>query len=132
MSGLVRIVLDLVELDRLRRDIEGSPFVRILHDGVEYGIYQEFGFTSRSGNAVPAQPFMTPAVLDAEASLREAFRGVGDLRQADLVVQKVAYDAEREAKSLAPVDTGALKNSIEVSTPEEMPELGIDFARVGS
>ena len=80
----------------------------IISDSVEYGIYQEFG-TKRMG----AQPFLIPAFEDGTKSLPAAIgqaveRGVSP----DDVLKKTAFDIQSLAQQRAPVDTGALKNSI--------------------
>ena len=41
---------------------------RIISDGVEYGVYQEFGTV-----AVPARPCATPAVAEVEKGFAKAF-----------------------------------------------------------
>ena len=60
--NIERIAKDLAPIDTgaLKNSIhviKERPLERIIADGVEYGIYQEFG-TSRMG----AQPFLVPAV----------------------------------------------------------------------
>jgi hypothetical protein len=80
----------------------------IIADGVDYGIYQEFG-TKR----MAAQPFLIPAFEDATKSLPAAMgqaveRGVNP----NDVLKKTAFDIQGNAQKRAPVDTGALKNSI--------------------
>jgi hypothetical protein len=54
-----------VDTGALRASIEtemasGSLEANV-HDGVFYGVFQEYGFHSRAGRWVPPQPFMTPA-----------------------------------------------------------------------
>ena len=112
----VDVVKDVERLRKTIRHMAGTP-VRILHDGVEYGVYQEFG-TSRG---VPAHPFMTPAVEAVRPAFERGWKQVIEemAMSPDDFVEKAARDAEGHAKSRAPVDTGALKNSIAVSKPEE-------------
>lgn len=116
ITGNVQIVLDTKGLDRILAALEGEP-VRILHDGVHYGVYQEFG-TSRG---VPPHPFMTPAVEHIRPAMEKGWKQVleGSGGKAIDLVDKLARDAEAVAKANAPVKTGALRNSITVSTPEE-------------
>lgn len=114
----VEIILDKHKLEELIRDCKGKP-TRILHDGVHYGIYQEFG-TSRG---VPPHPFMTPALEAVREPFRRGLQQIANLRRGEAFVEKVARDAERIAKSNAPVDTGALRASIMVSRPERFQGL---------
>lgn len=62
-----------VETGALKNSImaeeKDSPLAWWVHDGVEYGIYQELG-TSRFA----AQPFMVPAVEAARAEFEEGFK----------------------------------------------------------
>jgi hypothetical protein len=108
-SITVQVAVNRAELDRLIAGCKGAP-ERIVHDGKEYGIYQEFGTRK-----MRAHPFMTPAA----ETVRPAFeRGLGDidnLATMDAYVDKIAHDVEAYAKHFAPVDTGALRASIEVS-----------------
>ena len=87
----------------------GGRVEKIIADGVNYGIYQEFG-TSKMG----AQPFMSPAVEAVRPGWEAAFTNQLTDAQVEGVVTKAAFDIERGAKERAPVDTGALKNSIHV------------------
>ena len=82
----------------------------IIADGVDYGIYQEFG-TKR----MAAQPFLIPAFEDAIKSLPKAV-GQAVERGVDInkVLSKTAFDIQSMAQQRVPVDTGALKNSLHV------------------
>lgn len=84
----------------------------IIADGVEYGIYQEFGAPA---NNMGAQPFLIPAFEDATKSLPAAV-GQAVERGIDInnVLKKTAFDIQGNAQKRAPVDTGALQNSIHV------------------
>lgn len=66
-----------------------------------------------------AQPFMVPAVESVRPGFSKAFRGAQNILHADQIVEKAARDVEAGAKMRAPVDTGALKNSIHVSKGED-------------
>ena len=77
-------------------------------------IDQEMG-TARMGG----QPFMVPAVEAVRAGFTKAFQGAITLAQAEAVVEKAARDVERLAKAFAPVDTGALRNSLAVYSGDE-------------
>lgn len=114
MSSRTRVVIDDKELKRLMSALSAQgDVVRLVADGVEYGIYQELG-TSKA----PAQPFMTPAVEAMRPRFAKALQQTKDLAQVELVVDKVAHDVAARAKSLVPVDTGMLKNSIHVVSGE--------------
>jgi len=115
----ITLRVDDSELQRLIRKSSGKGPVRIVADGVEYGLFQERG-TSRNG----AHPFMTPAVEAVRPGFQKAFADVLTIEQATEVVDKTAFDVERLAKQNAPVDTGALKNSIHVVSGDEF---GITF-----
>jgi hypothetical protein len=109
MSITIHMVTDRAVLDRLIANCHGQA-VRIVHDGVTYGIYQEFGTYK-----MRAHPFMVPA---ADAVVDEFMAGLGDLKnleQADAFVDKTAHDLAGYAQYYAPVDTGALRASIKVS-----------------
>ena len=72
--NIERIAKDLAPIDTgaLKNSIhviKEKPLERIIADGVEYGIYQEYG-TTRMG----AQPFMTPAVERERAQLEAAWK----------------------------------------------------------
>lgn len=107
----VTIELNAQELRALIANT-GGRVERIVADGVEYGVYQELGTVKMS-----AQPFMRPAVEAVRSGFDAAFRNQLTAAQAEAVVVKAALDIERGAKERAPVDTGALKNSIHVEEP---------------
>lgn len=119
MARHVSVVYDNRTLRELIRDCGGKP-TRILHDGVDYGIYQEFG-TSRG---VPPHPFMTPALEAVRSQFLEGLKQIANLRQGENFVELVARRAQAIARDRAPYDTGALKNSIDVHKPNEF--LGTD------
>lgn len=106
----IEIETDFKKLRSLIENLKGKP-VRILHDGVSYGAAQEFG----------THPFMTPAIEAVRPAFNKGWPQVIEKQAltAEAFVEKIARDAEGHAKANAPVLTGALKNSISVSTPEE-------------
>lgn len=106
---IVHVHIDDSKLVELIAATKGKRPVRIVADGVEYGIYQEMGTTR-----IPAHPFMKPA---AEAVRRGYIKAIGQVDNwevAEQVTEKAARDIERGAKQRAPVDTGALRASIHV------------------
>ena len=123
MARNMTVYSDMRRLKQMIASCKGKP-MRILHDGVEYGVYQEFGFTHyQSGNAVPGHPFMTPAIDGVSDDFRKGWQQVSNLEQADDFVEIIARRAEGIAKANAPVDTGALRNSIAVDKPENFGDV---------
>ena len=118
----VTLRVDDRELQRLIRKTAGQGPVRVIADGVQYGLYQEMG-TSR----IPAHPFMRPAVEAVRESFNQAMAKALTMEQVTAVVDKAAFDIERLAKQNAPVDTGALKNSIHVVDGKEF---GVTFEKL--
>lgn len=110
----VHVTLDDAKLKQLITHT-GAEVQRYVADGVDYGIWQETG-TERQGYA---QPFMRPAVEAVRPGWERAFENKLTDDQTEAVVEKVARDIEGLAKDYAPVDTGALRNSIHVAT--DMP-----------
>lgn len=115
----VRVTADFAILDRLIRKCKGTP-ARILHDGTDYGVHQEFGT-----HKMAAHPFMTPAIEHVRPVYNEGLKQLKNLEQADAFVEKLGRDAETVAEARVAVDTGNLKNSIAVHKPEEI--LGIPW-----
>lgn len=111
---MAQVIVDDKELKRLLANIRPGEVVRILHDGVNYGIYNEFG-TSRMN----AHPFMSPAIEHVRPAYERIVRDIKELERLEVAMDKIARDAESRAKDLAPVLTGQLKSSIKVSTPEQ-------------
>lgn len=109
MIGQVQVVVNKAVLEQLIREINGKP-VRYVHDGVDYGVYQEFGTYKMA-----AQPFMNPAADAVRPAFDAGIKKLSNLRQAESFVDKVATDLVGHARAMAPVDTGALKNSIRAS-----------------
>ena len=109
----VTVTVDDRELQRLIRET-GDEVLYIVADGVNYGIHQEFGTVKMA-----AHPFMVPALEHVRAGFEQAFQNKLTDKQVDMVCKKTAFDVEGIAKQLAPVDTGALKNSIHVVKGEK-------------
>jgi hypothetical protein len=105
----IQITVDDRKLRDLIAKTKGPAPVRIVADGVEYGLYQEMGTVKMGG-----QPFMVPAVEKVRPGFGLAMKGAITRAQVEQVVEKTARDVERFAKQFAPVDTGALRNSIHV------------------
>ena len=102
----ITVTVDDRELQRLIRET-GDEVLYIVADGVNYGIHQEFGTVKMA-----AHPFMVPALEQVRPSWVAAFKNKLTNTQIDEVVRKIAFHVVGIAQQLAPVDTGALKNSI--------------------
>jgi len=118
----ITLKIDDRVLVKLIADTKGKGPVRIVADGVEYGLFQELG-TSR----MAAQPFMVPAVEAVRPGFVKAMKGQLTMTQVTAVVDKAAFDVERGAKQRAAVDTAAMKNSIHVVDGDEF---GVTFAEL--
>ena len=114
-------VVDTTKLDKLLASIGKGEPARILHDGVEYGIHQEFGYTSTGGGHVSGKSFIRPALERVKPALTKGWDQVLEkqVMSPDDFIEKIARDAEAIAKREAPYLTGALKNSIGISKPED-------------
>jgi len=91
----------------------GNAKVRryIVHDGVEYGIYLEFGT-----NRMVARPSLRPAYERVTRDLPEAIGQAVELAiNPDDILAKAARDIQALWSTDVPVDTGAYKNSITTS-----------------
>jgi len=106
------VKLDARVLKELLKATSFGSVARWVHDGVEYGVFQELGT-----DKMAAHPFMRPAIEANRRSFEQAFRGAGDrgLFHPVDIVEKVAFDVLGEAQIRCPVDTGALVNSLSVS-----------------
>lgn len=133
-TGAVEIITDTTKLDEILRGLKGEH-VKIVADGVRYGVYWELGHTTSSG-AFLQHPFLAPALEMWRKPLNEAMKEAvdrGDIDKLDAVVDKVAMEVANQAKKEINaikdkgngttsdlVDTGALLNSIQVLDPEEV------------
>ena len=77
----------------------------VVGTNVAYAAYVEFGTSTQE-----AQPYLRPAARRVGRNVDAYFDQADDPEAA---LKKMALDIEREAKHLAPVDTGNLQNSIE-------------------
>lgn len=114
----ITIHADFSQLDAMMRRLRGKP-VRIVHDGVEYGVYQEFG-TSRG---IAPRPAAQTAASEIEPAYQALMERITEVPDPDAAVEKVARDFEGRWKqqivAMQIIDTGAYLNSVTVSTPEE-------------
>lgn len=120
MAETIRLEVDDRRLVQLIRNTGGREPVRIVADGVEYGIFVEMGTSTRSFFGIirkarmAARPFLMPAWEAVRPGFLAAWRQVKSLERKESVVENAANDVERLAKANAPVDTGALRASIHV------------------
>ncbi len=83
---------------------------RIIHDGVEYGVFQEF---SIGGSGHPSLvPAFERHTKDLPKLIGQAIERAIPL---DKVLAKIAFDIQRDWAIDVSVDTGAYRNSIAVS-----------------
>lgn len=114
----IQIRTDFTVLDDMLRRLHGKP-TRIVHDGVEYGIYTEFG-TSRG---IAPRPAASTAASEIEPAYEAWLDRITEDRDPEASVEKLARDLEGRWKSwivqMHIIDTGAYLNSVTVSTPNE-------------
>ena len=115
----IRVEVDTKKLDDLIRTIKPGKVVRILHDGVAYGIYNEFGTVKMS-----AKPFITPALEAIRPAFFKGLKQIRNLQMLEDFVDKISRNAEGIAKPLTRLKTGNLRSSIGVSTPETFTGFG--------
>ena len=103
------IKLDTALLDKIIKNIVlKSVKPRTIHDGVEYGVHQEF--TERG------HPSLTPAFEKHTRDLPEIIgKAIEQGIELDPLLAKIAFDIQADWASDVNVDTGAYKNSIKVS-----------------
>lgn len=115
MPKLIKIVIDDSKLVAMIKQTRGKKPMRIVADGVEYGIHQELLEPPRG------KPFMRPAAEAVRRGFAKAFKAAGsNFALADQIVEKAARDIEKIAKATVHVDTGALRASIHVYKPEQV------------
>jgi hypothetical protein len=99
---------------------------RIIHDGVEYGVFQEFSIAAggrrqttpggRRGMTSEGHPSLMPAferhTKDLPKLIGQAIERAVPL---DRIMAKIAFDIMRDWAADVNVDTGAYRNSITVS-----------------
>jgi hypothetical protein len=112
------ILADFSKLDAMIGRLRGKP-VRIVHDGVSYGVYQEFG-TSRG---LAPRPAAQTAASEIEPAYDALMKQITEVADPDAAIEKIARDFEGRWKqqiiTMRIIDTGAYLNSISVSTVEQ-------------
>ena len=109
MADPVQIKLNTKILDQLIKAIADENITgKVVHDGVEYGIWQEF---TEAGH-----PSLVPAFEQVTRNLPQA---IGAAIEAGVplqtIIDKAAHDIQALWVADVNVDTGAYKNSITVS-----------------
>lgn len=113
-NTFVKVMVDDAPLRKLIKDIEkqGNP-VRFVADGVEYGVFIEFGTAK-----MPARAAGGNAVESLRNTVERVMSQVKSLDQMGTALDKLAYDLEKLWKqnvtSMHAVDTGAYRASIHV------------------
>lgn len=110
MAIQVKIEIDDKVLQRIIKAVAEAEIPQYtIADGVEYGIWQEFG---KSGH-----PSLVPAFETVTKDLPQA---IGQAIEAgvslETVITKAAFDIQALWQADVNVDTGAYKNSIHVET----------------
>lgn len=93
------------QFDAMAIEIE-SEVVYAVGTPLEYSIWQEIGTTFH-----PPQPYMRPSVEEVRAKQMKYLASNAGFDEA---IEDMAKDVRDKAKDRAPVDTGALKRSIEM------------------
>lgn len=98
-------------LDKIIKQIADQQIkTRIIHDGVEYGVMQEFSIGgSGHPSLMPAFERHTQAMPQLIGRAIERAAPLGPL------MKKIAFDIMRDWAADVNVDTGAYRNSITVS-----------------
>lgn len=119
--------LDDRVLDKIIKQIADQQIkARVIHDGVEYGVMQEFSIApggnkqttpgGRRGITGSGHPSLMPAF---ERHTKDLPKLVGQAIEKavplDKILAKIAFDIMRDWAADVNVDTGAYRNSITVS-----------------
>jgi hypothetical protein len=111
MAEPFQIKIDDDLLQQIIKQVAGQKVKeRIIHDGVEYGVFQEFSIGGQG------HPSLAPAFERHTKGLPKLIgqaieRGVS----LDKIFRKIAFDIMRDWAADVNVDTGAYRNSITVS-----------------
>jgi hypothetical protein len=106
----VTVIVDDRRLRELIKNLPEGEVVRIVADGTDYGIHQEFG----TARGVPPHAFMRPAIEFVRPAFMKGVKQIKNLEKANSFVDNIAYAAEAKAKELAPFEFGNLRASIHV------------------
>lgn len=123
----VKITIDTKLMDKIINTIGSETITpRTIHDGVEYGIYQEFSTAAggnpqtnragRRGTTGKGHPSLIPAWEQVTGKLLQAIgRAIEDGKSVDAVLAKAAFDVQTLWANDVNVDTTAYRDSIKVS-----------------
>jgi hypothetical protein len=124
MAEAVQFKIDDDLLQKIIKQIVNQNIKeRIIHDGVEYGVFQEFSIapggqrqSGGRGRTGKGHPSLMPAF---ERHTKELPKLIGKAIERgvslDKVMAKIAFDIMRDWAADVNVDTGAYRNSITVS-----------------
>lgn len=115
-------VLDKIIKQVANKGVKG----RIIHDGVEYGVMQEFSIApggnrqttpgGSRGTTGKGHPSLMPAFERHTKGLPKLIgQAIERARPLDPILAKIAFDIMRDWAADVNVDTGAYRNSITVS-----------------
>ena len=120
MTQRIIIDADFTDLEEMLIHLQECPQpMRVVHDGVEYGVYQEFGTTT-----IAPRPALQTAVSEVEPAYRALMSQITTVERPDAAIAKLAHDLEAQWKAqivaMRIIDTGAYLNSIRVSRPTRL------------
>lgn len=114
-------------LDKITKQVANKNVkVRVIHDGVEYGVLQEFSIApggrpqttpgGRRGTTGKGHPSLMPAFeRHTQAMPKLIGQAIEKAIPLDKIMAKIAFDIMRDWAADVNVDTGAYRNSITVS-----------------
>lgn len=111
MAEIFQLEIDDDVLEKIIKQVVNQDVKeRIVHDGVEYGVMQEFSIGGRG------HPSLVPAFERHTKDLPKLIgQAVERAIPLDQIMAKIAFDIMRDWASDVNVDTGAYRNSITVS-----------------
>jgi len=127
MAKQLTLTLDTKLMDKIIASVGSEGITpRTIHDGVEYGIYQEFSQApggnpqtnrkGRMGLTGPGHPSLIPAWERVTKDLPDAIgQAIERGQSVDDVLRKAAFDIQRLWAEDVNVDTTAYRDSIKVS-----------------
>ena len=84
----------------------GSDALYVVGPTAKYGIFVE-----RGTSTMKPQPYLEPALRSVAADIDEVTAGLIGTNE---MIRAIALEVQTRAKARAPVDTGALRSSIEI------------------
>jgi len=119
----VTVTVDDRPLMELIRATPSEKVIRIIADGTDYGIYQEFGPEEKEPGSKQYKwrfrPYMRPAIERVAPAFFRGLEQVKTWKALEAFVDAIAFQALGIMIDLVLVDTGNLKNSLHVASGEE-------------